>query len=62
MSLNGNRNKGLLVEGNLGVISDVEFQGGTVMVITGTNGIIRLDITPSFLLSKLNKEEKQNGE
>lgn len=53
MTLNGNRSQGLVLEGSLGVITDIEFQGGSVFVLRGSNGILRLDLEEDILMEKL---------
>jgi len=53
--LNGNREKGLSLSGVLGVIRDIGFHDDSVIIITGDNGVIRLDLSPDTLKSMLNR-------
>ena len=59
LTLNGNRSKGLVLEGSLGVIKDIEFQGGAVFVLTGSKGIIRLDLKEEDLIEKMRLQRKK---
>ena len=52
--LNGNREKGLSLSGILGVIRDIGFHDDSI-IITGDNGVIRLDLAPETLKSMLNR-------
>ena len=51
--LNGERGKGVTLNGSLGEIIDIEFLDASVMVITGKNGVIRLDLTQNTLQNML---------
>jgi hypothetical protein len=57
VKLNGNRNRGFLVQGSLGTINSIEFHEDSVLVISGAKGEIRLDLTPDELQSMLRKKE-----
>ena len=61
ISLNGKRNQGVLVQGSLGAIDSIEFHEGSVLVILGTKGEIRLDLTPVELQSMLKRREGKDG-
>jgi hypothetical protein len=43
--------KGVVIEGSLGPLQDVDFLDGTVLVIKCKNGIIRIDLTLNEFLS-----------
>ena len=51
--LNGERGKGVTLNGSLGEITEIDFLDASVMVITGENGVIRLDLSQHTLLNKL---------
>ena len=53
--LNGNRGKGVTLNGSLGIIMDIEFIENSVLVISGENGELRLDLHPETLSNKLSK-------
>jgi len=55
--LNGERGKGLTLNGSLGEITAIDFLDASVMVITGKNGVIRLDLTQNTL-QKMLKERR----
>ena len=57
INLNGNKNQGFLVQGSLGIIDSIEFHEDTVLVISGSKGEIRLDLTPVELQTMLKKRE-----
>jgi hypothetical protein len=46
--LNGVRGKGLILNGSLGEIIDVEFLDDSVMVIKGRKGVIRIDLPRKY--------------
>jgi len=48
---------GVFFEGELGEISELEFIEGRVLVVTGTNGTMRIDICESKLIGGLAKKE-----
>ena len=54
--LNGERGKGVTLNGSLGEITSIEFLDASVMVITGKNGVIRLDLTQSTLQNMLKEK------
>ena len=51
--LNGERGKGVTLNGSLGEITEIDFLDASVMVITGENGVIRLDLSQHTLLNML---------
>ena len=51
--LNGERGKGVTLNGSLGEITEIDFLDASVMVITGKNGVIRLDLSQHTLLNML---------
>lgn len=51
--LNGTRGKGVTINGSLGEITGIDFLDASVMVITGKNGVIRLDLSQNTLLNML---------
>lgn len=55
--LNGNRGKGLMVDGSLGQVMQITFHDDSVLIITGEKGVVRLDISIDTLTSKLKPEE-----
>lgn len=48
---------GFFFEGELGEISELEFIEGRVLVVTGANGTLRIDICESKLIGGLTKNE-----
>jgi len=48
---------GVFFEGELGEISELEFIEGKVLVVTGANGTLRIDICESKLIGGLTKSE-----
>ncbi len=48
---------GVFFEGELGEIDDLEFIEGRVLVLTGSNGTLRIDICESKLMGGLTKKE-----
>jgi len=48
---------GVFFEGALGEISELEFIEGKVLVVTGANGTLRIDICESKLMGDLTKSE-----
>jgi hypothetical protein len=48
---------GVFFEGELGEINELEFIEGKVLVVTGANGTLRIDICESRLISGLVKNE-----
>ena len=58
INLNGNRNQEFLVQGSLGSITSIQFHEDSVLVISGSKGEIRLDLTRDELESMLKKEDK----
>ena len=51
--LNGERGKGVTLNGSLGEITEIDFLDASVMVITGKNGVIRLDLSQHTLQNML---------
>jgi len=52
--------KGFFLEGELGIIEDIELIEEKVLTITGKNGTIRIDINKEELLKALNPTIKKN--
>jgi hypothetical protein len=48
---------GVFFEGELGEISELEYIEGRVLVVTGSNGTLRIDICESTLIGGLTKKE-----
>ncbi len=48
---------GVFFEGELGEISELEYIEGRVLVVTGSNGTLRIDICESKLIGGLTKNE-----
>ena len=48
---------GVLFEGELGEIIELEYIEGRVLVVTGSNGTLRMDICKSKLMGSLTKKE-----
>ncbi len=48
---------GVFFEGELGEISELEYIEGKVLVVTGSNGTLRIDICESKLIGGLTKKE-----
>lgn len=56
LMLNGNRGKGLMMDGSLGELEEIEFHEDSVLIITGTKGVARLDIQRDTLFKMLKRE------
>jgi hypothetical protein len=54
--LNGVRGKGMTLHGSLGEITGIQFLDGSVMVIKGKKGEVRLDLHPDTLSKMLKRE------
>ncbi len=48
----------VLIEGELGRLKDAEYVEGRVLIITGENGVLRIDICRKTLLGALNPKGK----
>ncbi len=57
MTLSKEPHGGVFFEGELGEISELEFIEGRVLVVTGVNGTLRIDICESKLIGGLTKNE-----
>jgi hypothetical protein len=57
MMLSKEPHGGVFFEGELGEISELEFIEGRVLVVTGANGTLRIDICESKLIGGLTKSE-----
>lgn len=57
MMLSKEPHGGVFFEGELGEISELEFIEGRVLVVTGANGTLRIDICESKLIGDLTKKE-----
>ena len=55
LAMNGNRGKGIMIDGSLGEIRDIEFHEDSVLVLTGEKGLIRLDLDKRTLVSILKR-------
>ena len=57
MMLSKEPHGGVFFEGELGEISELEFIEGRVLVVTGANGTLRIDICESKLFGGLTEKE-----
>ncbi len=48
----------VFIEGELGLLEGAEYVEGRVLIITGENGVLRIDICRETLMSALNPREK----
>jgi len=57
MMLSKEPHGGVFFEGELGDISELEYIEGKVLVVTGSNGTLRIDICESKLIGVFTKSE-----
>ena len=57
MMLSKEPHGGVFFEGELGEISELEYIEGRVLVVTGSNGTLRIDICESKLIGVFTKSE-----
>jgi hypothetical protein len=57
MMLSKEPHGGVFFEGELGEIGELEYIEGKVLVVTGSNGTLRIDICESKLIGGLTKKE-----
>ncbi len=48
----------VFIEGELGLLKEAEYVEGKVLIITGENGVLRIDISKETILDALNPKEK----
>ena len=48
----------VFIEGELGLLKEAEYVEGKVLIITGENGVLRIDICRETLLKALNQKGK----
>ena len=49
----------LFIEGELGILDEVDYVEGKVLTITGENGVLRLDISRETLIEALSPKKKE---
>lgn len=56
--VNGTR-ESVLVEGTIGQLQQAEFVEGIVLEVTGTKGVLRIDLSQEQILAELKSEVKK---
>lgn len=52
--------RGVLIEGTLGELEELEMFEGAVLVVEGTKGTLRVDLAPDDLRKMMSKEVKNS--
>jgi hypothetical protein len=59
VNLTNGTHESVLVEGTIGQIQHAEFTEGIVLEVTGTKGILRIDLSPDQIKHKTDLEVKK---